>query len=51
MVDYLTRLFNLDGKTALVTGGGGFLCGEMARSLARAGVRVAVTDMRREKAG
>lgn len=50
MADYLTRLFNLEGKTALITGGGGYLCGEMARSLAQAGVRVAVTDMRQKKA-
>ncbi len=50
MSNYLETLFNLQGKTAAITGGGGYLCGEMARSLARAGVKVAVLDMRLEKA-
>jgi len=50
MSEYLSELFNLDGKVAAVTGGGGHLCGEMARSLARAGVSVAVLDLRLEKA-
>ncbi len=44
MADYLTQLFKLDGKVAAVIGGGGFLCGEMARGLAAAGVRPAVLD-------
>ncbi len=51
MTDYLSSLFNLEGKVAAVTGGGGHLCGEMARALARAGVAVAVMDLRLEKAG
>ncbi len=50
MPDYLTGLFGLEGKKAAVTGGGGYLCGEMARALARAGVSVAVTDLREHKA-
>ena len=50
MTDYLNSLFNLEGKVAAVTGGGGHLCGEMARSLARAGISVGVMDMRMEKA-
>ena len=50
MSNYLEKLFNLQGKIAAVTGGGGHLCGEMARSLAKAGVKVAVLDMRLEKA-
>ncbi len=44
MADYLTQFFNLEGKVAAIIGGGGFLCGEMARGLARAGVRIAVLD-------
>lgn len=44
MADYLTDLFNLGGKVAAIIGGGGYLCSEMARGLARAGVRVAVFD-------
>lgn len=47
---YLNRLFNLDGKVAVVIGGGGHLCGEMARGFARAGCAVAVLDLRLEKA-
>ncbi len=50
MPDYLTQLFRLEGKKAAVTGGGGHLCGEMALSLARAGVSVAVLDLREHKA-
>jgi NAD(P)-dependent dehydrogenase (short-subunit alcohol dehydrogenase family) len=50
MTDYLSEVFKLDGRVAAITGGGGHLCGEMARSLARAGVSVAVLDMRLEKA-
>lgn len=47
---YLSSLFQLEGKTAALTGAGGFLIGEMARGLARAGVRVAVLDSRLENA-
>ncbi|MCK5579868.1 MAG: SDR family oxidoreductase [Candidatus Omnitrophica bacterium] len=48
--DYLKDFFNLEGKVAVVIGGGGHLCGEMARGLAKAGVSVAVLDLRQEKA-
>lgn len=37
-----TNLFDLRGRVAVVTGGGGVLGGSMAGSLARAGVRVAL---------
>jgi len=50
MASYLDELFNLKGKVAAITGGGGHLCGEMARGLARAGVKVAVFDVRPAKA-
>lgn len=46
----LEKLFNLEGKVAVITGAGGHLCGEMARGLARAGCSVAVLDLRIEKA-
>lgn len=49
-VSYLEGLFNLPGKVAAVTGGGGHLCGEMARAFGRVGMKVAVLDMRPEKA-
>jgi len=37
---------NLNGKVAVVTGGGGVLCGAFAQELARHGVKVAVLDLR-----
>ena len=36
---------NLKGRVAVVTGGGGVLCGDFAKALARQGVRVAVLDL------
>lgn len=44
MSDYLTELFDLQGKVAALTGAGGFLVGEMARGLAKAGVKIAALD-------
>lgn len=41
---------NLDGRTALVTGAGAGIGSEIARWLARAGAKVAVQDIRSEKA-
>jgi NAD(P)-dependent dehydrogenase (short-subunit alcohol dehydrogenase family) len=40
-----TDLFSLDGKTAVVVGGGGILAGEMAMGLARAGADVVILDL------
>ncbi len=48
--DYLEHLFGLAGRVAVVTGGGGVLCGAMSRALARAGARVAVLDLNEEAA-
>ena len=50
MNNYLNQLFNLEGKVAALTGGGGYLCGEMARGFAKAGMKVAVIDVRVNKA-
>src|ERR1700722_15544761 len=50
MEDYLTKLFNLEGKIAALTGAGGYLIGEFRRGLAKAGVKVAILDSRIEKA-
>ena len=50
MNSYLNDLFVLEGKVAVVIGAGGHLCGEMARGFARAGCKVAVLDLRLEKA-
>jgi NAD(P)-dependent dehydrogenase (short-subunit alcohol dehydrogenase family) len=46
MPDYLTNLFNLEGKVAALTGAGGLLVSEISRSLGSAGVRVACLDTR-----
>ena len=50
MNSYLDKLFNLEGKVAVVTGAGGHLCSEMVRGLARAGCAVAILDLQPEKA-
>lgn len=50
MTNYLESIFRLSGKTVAITGGGGFLCSEMARGCALAGMSVAVLDSRKEKA-
>ena len=47
---YLEQLFNLNTKVVGITGGGGHLCGEMAKAFARAGCKVAILDLRLEKA-
>jgi len=41
---------DLTGKVAVVTGGGGILCSVMSKSLAAAGAKVAVIDLRQEAA-
>ncbi len=48
----MTVPFNIDleGKTAVVTGGGGVLCSTMAKALAECGAKVAVADLRLEAA-
>ncbi|MDB0013883.1 SDR family oxidoreductase [Alphaproteobacteria bacterium] len=50
MTSFIDHLFDLKGRVAAVTGGGGYLCGEMARGLAKAGCRVVVMDLRVRKA-
>ena len=41
----IPAMFDLSGKVAVVTGGGGVLCGAMAEGLAAAGATVAVADL------
>jgi NAD(P)-dependent dehydrogenase (short-subunit alcohol dehydrogenase family) len=43
-------LFQLSGRTAVITGGAGVLCSEMSRALARLGVKVAVLDIVEDEA-
>ena len=47
---YVTSLFSLDGKVAVVTGGTGELCGAMAEGLAGAGAEVVLVGRNEEKA-
>jgi NAD(P)-dependent dehydrogenase (short-subunit alcohol dehydrogenase family) len=49
-VQEIHKRFDLTGKVAAITGGGGELCGTMAQALASMGVSVAVLDVRLEKA-
>lgn len=42
---------NLSGKTAVVTGGGGVLCGMFSKALAQCGAKVAILDLKKESAG
>ena len=44
------ELFNLRNKVAVITGGGGVLCGEMARALSKHEVKVAILDLREDVA-
>lgn len=50
MSDYLNQLFSLSGKTAVVIGGTGELCGAMAEGLAGAGAEVVLVGRSAEKA-
>jgi len=45
-----TTMFDLTGKVAVVTGGGGVLGGAMAEGLAGAGAKVAIADVRPDMA-
>ena len=42
---YINSLFSLKGQIAVVTGGGGVLCGALSRAFGKAGVKVAVLDI------
>ncbi len=44
--NFLARTFGLDGKVAVVIGGGGYLCSKMAEGLARAGAKIVILDLR-----
>jgi len=47
-MSYLEQMFGLSGKTAVVTGGGGVLCSQMASALCKAGANVILWDIRQE---
>ena len=49
-MSYTEEIFDIKGQVAVVTGAGGYLCSEMAIGLAKAGAKIAVLDLRIEKA-
>jgi len=51
MNNEILQRFDLDGRTVVITGGGGELCGAMADALGMMGVKVAVLDISLEKGG
>lgn len=46
----LPNFTDMSGKIAVVTGGGGILCADMAKALAKAGAKVAILDLKLEAA-
>ncbi|MCD6520224.1 MAG: SDR family oxidoreductase [Anaerolineae bacterium] len=48
--EYLNELFTVKDQVIVITGGGGILCGTMARGLAKAGAKIAVLDISLEAA-
>jgi NAD(P)-dependent dehydrogenase (short-subunit alcohol dehydrogenase family) len=50
MSEYLSSLFSLEGKTAIITGGTGVLGSAMSRGLASAGAKVGILGRRQEQA-
>jgi NAD(P)-dependent dehydrogenase (short-subunit alcohol dehydrogenase family) len=50
MTEEIVKRFDVSGKTAAITGGGGDLCGHMAEALGAMGVKVAVLDINMQKA-
>lgn len=48
--EFLDSLFSVEGKVAAVTGGGGVLCGTMAKALANLGLKIAVLDLSEDAA-
>ncbi len=41
----MEELFDIKGKVIAMTGGGGVLCGTMAKALGDAGAKIAVLDL------
>ena len=49
-MSYLESLFKLEGKVAVITGGGGVLASEIGSGLSKAGVRIVFLDINEEAA-
>jgi NAD(P)-dependent dehydrogenase (short-subunit alcohol dehydrogenase family) len=50
VAQYLVELFSLEGKVAVIIGGGGVLAGTVAKAYAKAGAKVAVLDLNKDNA-
>jgi len=49
-MNYIDKIFNLSNKVIIITGGAGFLCGEMALGFHHAGCKIAILDIDSENA-
>lgn len=49
-MSYLEQLFSLEGKVAVLTGGGGVLAAEIGRGMAQVGATIILLDIREENA-
>jgi NAD(P)-dependent dehydrogenase (short-subunit alcohol dehydrogenase family) len=49
MMEYLKKLFNLENKVAVITGGSGILGSEMAKGLLNVGVKVVILGTKEDK--
>ena len=49
-MSYAEEIFDIKAQVAVITGAGGYLCSEMAIGLAKAGAKIAVLDLRINKA-
>ena len=47
-MEYLDKMFGLEGKTVAITGGGGVIAGAMSEALLNAGAKVALWDIKKE---
>ncbi|MEJ2627890.1 MAG: D-mannonate oxidoreductase, partial [bacterium] len=44
----LSKCFNLEGKVAVISGGAGILCSQMAKAIGECGGRVVILDISEE---
>ena len=47
-MSYLDEMFGLDGKTVVITGGGGVIAGAMSEALLKAGAKVVLWDIEKK---
>lgn len=50
IMNYLEQMFGLEGKVAVLTGGGGVLAAEIGKGMAQAGATIILLDIREENA-